>query len=363
MADTRRDLPQTLLAILFIGGLIGASLWILWPFLGAVVWATLIVVATWPIMVAVEARLWGRRGLAVAAMSFALLSALVLPFALAIGTIVVNVDAIVGWAKSLATVKMPPPPTWIAQLPFVGEYAVRAWNQVAAAGGDELAARAAPYLGDVTRWFAAQAGSVGMVIVHSLLTVVIAAILYTHGERVAAGLGCFASRLAGSHGENAVQLAGQAIRGVALGVIVTALLQSALGGIGLAMTGVPFPVILTVVMFVLAIAQLGAPLVLVPAVGWLYWNGSSGWGTFLLLWTVVVSTMDNFVRPLLIRKGADLPLLLIFAGVVGGLIAFGLIGIFVGPVVLAIAYTLLRAWVSDEGEVVDSLDPPPRPTP
>jgi predicted PurR-regulated permease PerM len=105
---------------------------------------------------------------------------------------------------------------------------------------------------------------------------------------------------------------------------------------------------LIAVMFMLAVAQLGPILVLVPAVVWLYWSGSPGWGTFLLLWTLVVGTMDNFVRPWLIKKGADLPLLLIFAGVIGGLVAFGVIGIFVGPVVLAVAYTLLDAWVRGE---------------
>jgi predicted PurR-regulated permease PerM len=113
--------------------------------------------------------------------------------------------------------------------------------------------------------------------------------------------------------------------------------------------------VLTAVMFMLAIAQIGPLLVLVPSVAWLYWNGSTGWGTFLLLWTVVVGTMDNFLRPVLIRKGADLPLLLIFTGVVGGLIAFGLIGIFVGPVVLAVAHTLMAAWVDD---AADEAEPP-----
>jgi predicted PurR-regulated permease PerM len=143
-------------------------------------------------------------------------------------------------------------------------------------------------------------------------------------------------------------LAGQAVRGVALGVVVTALAQSVLGGVGLAIARIPFAGILMALMFMLAIAQVGPMPVLIPAIVWLYWSAGPGWGTFLLLWTLVVGTMDNFLRPVLIKKGADLPLLLIFAGVVGGLIAFGLIGIFVGPVVLAIAHTLLTAWMDEE---------------
>jgi predicted PurR-regulated permease PerM len=143
-----------------------------------------------------------------------------------------------------------------------------------------------------------------------------------------------------------VVLAGNAIRGVALGVIVTALVQSALGGIGLAIAGVPFAALLTAIMLVLCIAQIGPLLVLLGAAAWGFHSLGTGWGAFLLVWALVVGLLDNFLRPLLIKRGADLPLLLIFAGVIGGLIAFGIVGIFVGPVVLAVAYTLLDDWVS-----------------
>ncbi len=348
MAEMQRDLTRTALAVLFIAVLIGFSFWILRPFLGAMVWATMIVVATWPVMLAVQARLWHRRALAVTVMTVALLLILVVPFSLAIGTIVSNADKIAGWAKSLATFKVPPPPEWAGKLPVVGRKAVQVWEQAAAAGIEDLAAKAAPYASSVTRWFVAEVGGFGLVFVQFLLTVVLAAVMYANGERAAAGVKRFGRRLAGSRGESSVLLAGQAIRGVALGVVVTALAQSIVGGIGLAIAGIPFATILTAVMFMLAIAQLGPVLVLAPAVIWLYWNESSGWGTFLLIWTVAVGTMDNFLRPILIKKGANLPLLLIFAGVIGGLTAFGLVGIFVGPVVLAVGYTLLEAWVNEE---------------
>jgi predicted PurR-regulated permease PerM len=126
--------------------------------------------------------------------------------------------------------------------------------------------------------------------------------------------------------------------------------MSVAGGVGLAVAGIPFAAILTAVMFMLAIAQVGPLLVLIPSVVWLYWTDQTGWATFLLVWTLVIEAMDKFLRPVLIKKGADLPLLLIFVGVVGGLIAFGLIGIFVGPVVLAVAHKLLSAWVDEEIE-------------
>jgi predicted PurR-regulated permease PerM len=208
--------------------------------------------------------------------------------------------------------------------------------------------QAAPYVRDALTWCARQAGSVGMVLVQFLLTVIMCAVLYAGGESWGAWIRRFSRRLAGERGDRVTVLAGQAIRGVALGVVVTALLQSVLGGIGLAIAGVPFASMLTGVMFVLCIAQLGPILVLLIATAWVYAHAGAGWGTFMLVWSLVVGLMDNFVRPALIKKGADLPFLLIFAGVVGGLVAFGLIGIFVGPVVLAVAFTLLDDWIAEE---------------
>ena len=156
----------------------------------------------------------------------------------------------------------------------------------------------------------------------------------------------FARRLAGAEGERAVRLSGQAIRAIALGIVGTALIQSVVGGIGLAITGVPHPVLLTAIMFLLGVAQIGAIPVLIGAVIWLYWQNETLWGSVMVVWSVITGTLDNFVRPILIKKGADLPFLLVFAGVLGGLLAFGIIGLFVGPVVLAVGFTLLAAWVA-----------------
>ena len=212
-------------------------------------------------------------------------------------------------------------------------------------GAGGVRARLAPHAGDILKWFAGQAGSFGMMFVQFLLTVVIAAILYYGGEAAARSVRRFACRLAGERGEEATILAAKTIRGVALGIVLTALIQSFLAGIGFAVTGVPAPVLLAAIIFILAVAQLPVVVVLVPPVIWLYWKGDSVWGTVLLVWSIGVGSIDNIMRPLLIRKGADLPLLLILTGVIGGLIAFGIIGLFIGPVVLAVAYRLLEAWV------------------
>jgi predicted PurR-regulated permease PerM len=340
----RQDIARTTLGVVFIGLLILTSLWIMRPFLPALIWATMIVVSTWPLMRACESRLWGKRSLAVATMTAALLLLFVIPFSLAINTILDNSDQITESAKSLATATLPPAPQWVADLPLLGSKLARTWNEFVAKGASNVGARLAPYTRDVLLWLLSKLGGFGMTFVHFLLTVVISAIMYAKGEVAVAGVCRFARRLADARGENSVYLAGQAIRGVAMGVVVTALVQSLLGGIGLLIAGAPIPAVLTAVMFMLCIAQVGPLLVLIPVVVHTYWAGDATWGTFLLVWSVVVGLLDNFLRPVLIKRGADLPLLLIFAGVIGGLFAFGIVGIFVGPVVLAVAYTLLDDW-------------------
>jgi predicted PurR-regulated permease PerM len=347
MSQSQSDLTRTTLAVLFTGGLILAAFWILQPFLAALIWATMIVVSTWPMMRRAQRRLWGKRWLAVSAMMLGLLLTFILPLALAIGTIAERADDIAALMKRLINFQLPHAPEWLGNIPLIGDRALITWETFAIKGARELAMHAEPYVGDLTRWFLTEMGSFGLIFVQFLLTVVLSAILYADGEAWGGWMLRFGRRLANARGEHAMVLAGQAIRGVAMGVVITALAQSILGGIGLAVAGVPFATVLTAVMFIFCIAQLGPVLVLLPAVGWLYWSDSSGWATFLLVWTIIVGTMDNFLRPYLIKQGADLPFLLILAGVIGGLLSFGLVGIFVGPVVLAVAYTLADAWVSD----------------
>lgn len=339
------DLTRILLAVVAIGGLILASFWVLRPFLPAVVWATMIVVATWPTLRAVEARLWGRRSLAVVVMTLAMLAVLAVPLTIAVFAIVDRIDDVVAWSRALATHPLPALPDWVGGLPLVGKRISAAWQTLTNASSDEIAARVTPYVRDIAGWLVARAGGVGALLVQFLLTVAVAALLYAKGESAAAGVLAFARRLAGEAGVRAAMLSAGAIRAVALGIVVTALVQSAIGGIGLALTGVPHAMLLTSVMLILGIAQVGPLPVLVGAVIWLYAHDHTLWGTVLVVWGLVTASLDNILRPVLIRRGADLPLVLVIAGVIGGLFAFGLVGLFVGPVVLAVTYTLLVAWV------------------
>jgi predicted PurR-regulated permease PerM len=340
-----RDLFRLILSITTIVLLIVLSLWIMKPFLPAVIWATMVVVATWPMMLAAQRRLWGKRWLATLVMTLAMLLVFVIPFSLAIGTLVVNMDEITAWVKSLDVSALETPPEWVARIPGVGAKLDSLWRETAPS--IDLGGKVAPYAAGLVSWFLGQLGSLGSIVVQFLVMVGVSALLYAKGETAAGGVMRFARRLAGERGAGAVVLAAGAIRGVALGVVVTAIAQSVLGGIGLAVAGVPYAALLTAAMFMLAVAQIGPLPVLVCSVIWVFWKGDTGWGVALLVWSILVSAMDNVLRPILIRKGADLPLLLIFSGVIGGLMTFGLVGIFIGPIVLAVSYTLVAAWTND----------------
>ncbi len=348
MTIPHRDLARTTLAVLCLGGLIASTVWILGPFLPSTIWAITLVIATWPILLRVQAALGGRRGPAVLVMTLLLLAIVVAPFGSAVSTIVQNSGRIELLATAVTSFQIPPTPAWVADLPLVGEPVAAAWDHVASAGANTLIVEAGPYIGRVTQYFVSAVGSLGMFFVQLLLTIIVASILYSNGDGAAAMARRFGHRLAGERGEQVVLLAGQAIRGVALGVVVTALVQSLLGGVALAVAGVPFAGILTAVMFMLCIVQIGPAPVLLPAVGWLYYIGAGGWAIFLLVGAIVVISLDNLLRPVLIRRGANLPMLLILVGVIGGLMAFGLIGVFVGPAMLAVTWTLLLAWLAED---------------
>jgi predicted PurR-regulated permease PerM len=345
------DITHTLLTVLCIGILIAASFWIMHPFLIPLIWAALIAIATWPLMVKLQARLAGRRGLAVTIMTLVILLIVLIPLAFSVLAIVNNAGDIIERIKTLVVSIPLSPPRWLQQIPLAGKKITARWIEFTALSPEDRTTIVTPYAKTALMWFAAKAGSVGMFILQFLLTTIITAILYANGETVRSGILSFARSLAGQHGEDVTILAAQAVRAVALGVVVTAIIQAGIGGIGLFVTGVPGAAILTAVMIMLCLAQVGPALVLIPALIWMYWSGQALWGTVLLIFTLPALILDNIIKPILIKKGANLPLLLIFAGVIGGLIAFGIIGLFIGPVVLAVTYTLFKAWVSEhDGE-------------
>ncbi|CAJ0993175.1 AI-2E family transporter YdiK [Sodalis praecaptivus] len=297
------DLPRMLFSVTFIALMTLGCFWVVQPFILGFSWASMVVIATWPLLIKVQHLLWGRRSLAVVVMTLLLLLLFVLPVSILVSSIVDN--------------------------------------------SAPLMTKIQPYIGKAASWLLGQVANLGSLLLHCGLMILFSVLLYLRGERVGMAVRHFAIRLGAERGDASVLLAAQAIRAVALGVVLTAIVQAVLGGIGLAITGIPLATVLTVTMFVLCIAQLGPLPVLIPAMIWLYWSGDTTWGTVLLVWSCVVATLDNILRPIFIHMGADLPMLLVLCGVLGGLLAFGMIGLFIGPVVLAVSWRLVFAWMQE----------------
>ena len=315
-----RDVAQILLSVLFLAIMIVACLWIVQPFILGFAWAGTVVIATWPVLLRLQKIMFGRRSLAVLVMTLLLVMVFIIPIALLVNSIVDGSGPLI---KAISSGDMTLPDlAWLNTIPVIGAKLYAGWHNLLDMGGTAIMAKVRPYIGTTTTWFVGQAAHIGRFMVHCALMLLFSALLYWRGEQVAQGIRHFATRLAGVRGDAAVLLAAQAIRAVALGVVVTALVQAVLGGIGLAVSGVPYATLLTVLMILSCLVQLGPLPVLIPAIIWLYWTGDTTWGTVLLVWSGVVGTLDNVIRPMLIRMGADLPLILILSGVIGGLIAF-----------------------------------------
>ena len=347
-SQSTSDVMRTTILVLVIGLLLVATLWTMQAFIGPLVWATAIVVATWPMLEQVQRKVGGSRALATTVMTIVMLLIFIVPFWLALGAMLdASVDGVTVVRAYLKN-GLGPPPDWLAGVPLAGEKLSAKWLELSAGGPEGFAEAIRPHVKSVTAWLLAVTGGFGGIFVHFLLTVIISAILYANGEAAANGVRAFASRLAGTRGDASVVLAGQSVRSVALGVVVTALIQTALAGLGMWVCGVPHPGLLTAIAFVLCIAQIGPTLVLVPAMIWMFAHAPIGWAIAFLIWSVPVAILDNFLRPILISRGVELPLVLIFAGVIGGLLSFGIIGLFLGPVILAVTYSSIGAWVAEK---------------
>jgi predicted PurR-regulated permease PerM len=282
-------------------------------------------------------------------MTIALLLVLIVPLSFGVGALLGNIDGISAKVSS-KTLAIPPPPAWLIGSPLGRGKIATTWADLASQGPDGLAAQVMPYASRFLRWFVAQIGGAGAMILQFLLTVIMCAVLYTNGEAAARGVRKFAFRLAGANGDRAARLAAGSIRGVAIGIVVTAFIQTFIAGAGLLIASTPGALLLSAAILFLCLAQLGPALIMIPAVIWEFYSGTGVSGGILLVFALVSITIDNFIRPILIRKGADLPLLLIFTGVIGGMIGMGIMGIFLGPVILAVTYNLLKEWVEDRPE-------------
>lgn len=347
------DLAKTVFNLLILGMLILFAFLIVKPFILSALWALLVVIATWPCLIFLQSVLWNKRLLATCVLIALIILVFTVPFMIGINHIVSNSDGVTTWIKTLPDTK-PPKLEWLNSIPMVGTELYTGWQNLLSNSGAELFAKIQPYLGLSTSWLIGKLSGIGVLIVQCLLMILFCAIFYLRGEILAKTVIRIANRIANQRGENAVMIATHAIRAIALGVIVTALLQSILAGMSLYIISMPYFMVLTVLVFICCVAQVGPLVVLIPSIIWLFWTGNNYAGIFLVVMAGILSTIDNIVRPILIKKGADIPLSLVFLGVFGGMFAFGLIGLFVGPVVIAVSYRLLLAWTNDTELTIDS---------
>ncbi|VFP82067.1 AI-2E family transporter YdiK [Candidatus Erwinia haradaeae] len=339
------DWHKTILSLLCFFLMITTCLWILKPFLVGFTWASIIVIATWPFMLKTQHVLYGRRSLAVITMVFVLILIFIIPLVLLINSLVENGGIIIDWIRSKHI--QFPELSYLQDYPLIGKKLYIIYHYLIDGSSAILVNQIQPYIGRTTSFFFTQAGHIGQFMIDLGMMLLFSIPLYWHGEEVSHRIHHLIVRLSYCRGDKSVIFVVQAIRAVALGVVVTALVQGILGGIGLSISGIPFSSMLTIFMILSCLVQLGPLIILVPAVIWLYWINNTTGGTILLIWSCLVGVIDNILRPLLIRKRADLPITLIFFGIIGGVLAFGIIGLFIGPVVLAISYRVICSWIEE----------------
>jgi predicted PurR-regulated permease PerM len=319
---------------------------VLEPFAMAIAFGAFIAIGTWPARAVLVAR-GVRPGLAAATLLLVLVLSVALPLLLIAPGLAEQIGGIVTGARAMIAEMPATPPAWLTGLPMVGEAAGRGWARLQGMHGN-LNALIAPYSAQIAQALVGIGQAAAASLLQVLLALVVAAMFWMSGDRLVEQLRDVAARLAGRSGVAAIEAAGGAVRGVAWGVVGTGILQGVLMGAGLAIAGVPGAAVLGFLTMIFSISQVLGPLVVLTwlgAAGWLYGQGELGWAIFMLLWGLVpVSGSDNIVRPLLIQRGSAMPLGLIILGVFGGLVAFGFLGLFIGPALLAVAHGLLRAW-------------------
>lgn len=362
-----------LLALLAVG-----CLTVLRPFLFALAWALILSYSTWPLHEWLVDRLRGRRTLAAFLMTLLIAAIFVLPLA-AVGTgLADDVPKAVRIVRSLLEEGPPDPPAWVAGLPVLGPEIAQQWQALERLGANWTAGLD-PYLDHARDWLLGVGVRLGEALLQVSAGVLIAFFFFRDGAEGIRRVSTAAERVIGSRAERLLQVAGDTVRSVVYGLIGTALAQAVLQGFGLWLAGVPAAFFLGFLTFFLSFIPGGPPLVWLAAAGWLLYEGAFGWSLFLALWGFfVVSSADNVLRPYLISRGSSLPMILVLLGVLGGLAAFGFLGVFLGPTLLAVAYALLDEWTASAARAADpqaegdrSLRPPrpahgdaaPRPDP
>ena len=338
------SLIERIVAVLALTVLIGGSLLVLAPFATALLWGAIVAYSSW-YPYTLLTRWFGNRRVPAALVCVLLASIIVLgPFVYAGASFSAHIDDLTALVDRFTMHGLPAMPDWLGSLPFVGSSLKDWWIKVVTADS-ETVANLRKLIAPVAHALLGAGLSIGAGLGQLALSIVLAFFFYTGGDYAVQWLRAGMHRIAGDRADHLLALAGGTVKSVVYGVLGTAFVQAVLAGIGFWIAGVPGAAILGFVTFFLSVIPVGPPLIWIPAALWLYHTGATGWAIFLVVWGVgVVSMADNIVKPLLISKGTSMPLLWIMLGVLGGALAFGFLGVFIGPTLLAVAFALLRDW-------------------
>lgn len=339
MANNDRLLVQILLL-----ALLGAGLWVMAPFISALLWGAILAFASWPLMRLLTRALGGRETLAASLLTTAWILIVALPLVWLGFNLADHIRDATAFVRDVQVDGLPDAPTWLGGIPVVGERLVSWWQSLDQQGA-ALLASVKPHLGQVGNWLLARSAQIGSGVLELTLSLVFVFFFYRDGPRLSAFVLRLLHRLMGDRAEYYLELVAGTVQRVVNGVIGTAAAQGVLALIGFLIAGVPGAIVLGLVTFMLSLIPMGPPLAWIPATGWLVWKGEYGMAVFLGAWgTFIISGVDNVLKPYLISRGGNLPLVIVLLGVFGGLIAFGFIGLFIGPTLLAVGYSLLLDW-------------------
>ncbi len=346
MSAIRSKLEENLGWVILIV-LAAGCVFVMVPFVSALMWAAVLAFSSWPLYRRLLALVRNRQTLAAILMTLALMLVILLPFIIVGATLADHVGQLTVAVRKWIDAGPPAPPEWLHKMPMVGSRAVDYWQSLATDSAKMLAV-VRRFLEPASARLLSLGVMLGGGLVQLALSIFIAFFFFRDGVKVAERLSAAVVRIGGERGTHLLNLAGNTIRGVVYGILGTALVQAVIAGFGFMIAGVPGAGVLTLLTFFLSVVPMGPPLVWGPAAFWLFHQGETGWGIFMVVWGIGVSSIDNFVKPWLISRGSTMPFLLILFGVLGGAIAFGFIGVFLGPTLLAVGYRIVQEWFAQK---------------
>jgi predicted PurR-regulated permease PerM len=339
---------EDILTLVALSALVAGCLLVLAPFLSSVLWAVVICFSTWGLYERVLRMVGGRPTIAALLMTLALASVLLGPLVIVATSIGSNSAHLASAVQTWASGGPHPPPDWLAGIPIVGARLQEFWLAFDLA---KLVGYVKQMLEPLGRLALGTGLALGQGLLYLGLSVLVSFFLYRDGTQVAARVRAGMERIAGAGAHHLLEVAGNTVVGVVHGIIGAAFAQGVLAGLGFWIAGVPGPILLGLITCVLALVPMGPPLIWIPAAVWLFHEGHPYWSLFMVAWgATAISGIDNILRPYLISQGSRLPFILVLLGVLGGVLEFGIIGIFLGPTLLAVGYALLMEWTRGRAE-------------